>query len=78
LLVTAISTSRLLYGYLGDTSVRDNMTLMADYWLDHGLSKANDLWGNLPYPYNTVLHSGVYDGLPSRGVLVCGATRIKR
>src|ERR1017187_1454240 len=52
----------LLYGYLGDTSVRDNMTYMADYWLAHGFSAKNDLWGSLPYPYNTVLHSGVYDG----------------
>lgn len=58
----ALSSWNLLYGYLGDTSVRENMTLIADYWLAHGFSKANDLWANLPYPYNTVLHSGVYDG----------------
>jgi hypothetical protein len=58
----ALSSWNLLYGYLGDTSVRDNMTLIADYWLDHGLSLKNALWPNLPYPYNTVLHSGVYDG----------------
>jgi len=58
----ALSSWNLLYGYLGDTSVRDNMTYMADYWLDHGLSAKNDLWGSLPYPYNTVLHSGTYDG----------------
>jgi hypothetical protein len=58
----ALSSWNLLYGYLGDSSVRDNMTLMADYWLDHGFSSKNALWANLPYPYNTVLHSGVYDG----------------
>jgi len=58
----ALSSWNLLYGYLGDTSVRDNMTYMADYWLAHGSSAKNDLWGGLPYPYNTVLHSGVYDG----------------
>lgn len=58
----ALSSWNLLYGYLGDASVRDNMTLMADYWLDHGLSSKNAHWANLPYPYNTVLHSGVYDG----------------
>jgi len=58
----ALSSWNLLYGYLGDTSVRDNMTYMADYWLAHGFSAKNELWGSLPYPYNTVLHSGTYDG----------------
>jgi len=58
----ALSSWNLLYGYLGDTAVRDNMTYMADYWLAHGISQKNDLWPNLPYPYNTVLHSGEYDG----------------
>ncbi len=58
----ALSSWRLLYGYLGDGAVRDNMVLMADYWLDHGISPANALWANLPFPYNTDLHSGVYDG----------------
>jgi hypothetical protein len=58
----ALSSWNLLYDYLGDNAVRDNMTYMADYWLAHGLSSKTDLWGNLPYPYNTVLHSGVYDG----------------
>lgn len=58
----ALSSWNLLYGYLGDSSVRDNMTFMADYWLDHGFSSNSALWPNLPYPYNTVLHSGLYDG----------------
>jgi hypothetical protein len=58
----ALSSWNLLYGYLGDSIVRDNMIYMADYWLTHGFSGKNDVWGNLPYPYNTVLHSGVYDG----------------
>ena len=58
----ALSSWNLLYGYLGDPSVRDNMIYMADYWLAHGFSGKNDAWANLPYPYNTVLHSGVYDG----------------
>jgi hypothetical protein len=58
----ALSSWTLLYGYLGDPTVRANMTYMADYWLSHGLSGKNDAWGSLPYPYNTVLHSGVYDG----------------
>jgi len=58
----ALSSWSLLYPYLGDRSVIDNMIYMADYWLDHGLSPADAAWPNLPYPYNTELHSGIYDG----------------
>ncbi len=58
----ALSSWTLLYGYLGDRAVRDNMTYMADYWLAHGFSGKSDAWANLPYPYNTDLHSGTYDG----------------
>jgi hypothetical protein len=58
----ALSSWNLLYQYLGESSVRANMILMADYWLEHGLSKPGDLWANLPYPYNTDVHSGRYDG----------------
>ena len=58
----ALSSWNLLYGYLGDEAVKKNMIFMADYWLDHGMSAAGDLWANLPYPYNTDLHSGVHDG----------------
>ncbi|MBZ5594819.1 MAG: hypothetical protein LAP39_21450 [Acidobacteriia bacterium] len=58
----AMSSWNLLYGYLGDASVRDNMIYMADYWISHGFSGKNDLWGSLPYPYNMALHSGEYDG----------------
>ena len=58
----ALSSWHLLYGYLGDPAVKDNMILMADYWLAHGMSKPEQVWGNLPYPYNLNIHSGVYDG----------------
>ncbi|MGO8816826.1 MAG: hypothetical protein ACLQVG_19475 [Terriglobia bacterium] len=58
----ALSSWTLLYGYLGDPAVRANMVYMEDYWLAHGLSGKGDAWANLPYPYNTVLHSGAYDG----------------
>ncbi len=58
----ALSSWDLLYSYLGDPKVKANMIEMADYWLDHGVSKSGLLWGDLPYPYNTDLHSGVYDG----------------
>jgi hypothetical protein len=58
----ALSSWNLLYGYLGDESIKENMVHMADYWLDHGRAPATAYWANLPYPYNTDLHSGVYDG----------------
>ena len=58
----ALSSWNLLYGYLGDAAVKQNMALMADYWLAHGMSKPDVLWANLPYPYNTEVHSGQYDG----------------
>lgn len=58
----ALSSWTLLYGYLGNPAVKANMILMADYWLAHGISKPELLWANLPYPYNTELHSGEYDG----------------
>jgi len=58
----ALSSWNLLYGYLGDPAIRANMVLMADYWLDHGLSRPDARWPNLPYPYNTELHSRKYDG----------------
>ncbi len=58
----ALSSWNLLYGYLGDPAVKQNMMFMADYWLAHGMSKPDLLWPNLPYPYNTDLHSGQYDG----------------
>jgi hypothetical protein len=67
----ALSSWQLLYAYSGDRAVLSNMVLIADYWLDHGLSRANDAWPNLPYPYNTEVHSGIYDGdmRAGRGVL---------
>lgn len=58
----ALSSWNLLYAYSGDSSIVENMILMADYWLDHGLSAKDAAWPNLPYPYNTELHSGRYDG----------------
>lgn len=61
-LCMALSSWNLLYGYLGDPAVKANMRLMADYWMDHGLSPENALWGGLPYPYNLDVHSGSYDG----------------
>jgi hypothetical protein len=58
----ALSSWNLLYDYLGDDQVKANMVRIADYWLANGFTKPSDLWANLPYPYNTELHSGKYDG----------------
>jgi hypothetical protein len=63
---------RLLYAYLGEPtdprSSRDHGRVLhdllasVDHYLAHSLSGPTDAWPNLPYPYNTLVHSGVYDG----------------
>jgi hypothetical protein len=58
----ALDSWDMLYDYLGDPSVKDNMVFIADYWLDHGMSVPSSLWPNLPFPYNTDVESGQYDG----------------
>ena len=35
---------------------------MADEYLDRSLSSPSSTWPHLPYPYNTEIHSGIYDG----------------
>ena len=61
-LAMALSSWNLLYAYTGDRAVVSNMVLIADFVLAHGLSVPTAVWPNLPYPYNTDLHSGRYDG----------------
>jgi len=58
----AIESWNLLYGYLGDPALVDNMVMMADFYLDHGMSAADSLYANLPYPYNLEGCSGRFDG----------------
>ncbi len=58
----ALSSWRLLYAYTGDHEVIDNMRYLADTYLERSLSSAADKWPFIPYPYNTDIHSGVYDG----------------
>lgn len=58
----ALSSWDLLYNYTGDEAVIDNMKYMADYYLTHSLSSPGSQWPDLPYPYNTVVESGIYDG----------------
>jgi hypothetical protein len=58
----ALSAWRLLYAYTGNERVKANMCFMADYYLSHSLSRPEDKWPDIPYPYNTLIYSGVYDG----------------
>jgi hypothetical protein len=58
----ALSSWRLLYFYTGNERIKANMYFIADHYLTHGFSPAEAKWGNLPYPYNTVVYSGQYDG----------------
>ncbi len=58
----ALSSWRLLYAYTGNERILDNMKFMTDYYLSHSLSSPDCKWRNLPYPYNTLIYSGIYDG----------------
>jgi hypothetical protein len=58
----ALSSWALLYQYTGDPSVIEDMKYMADEYLDRSLSSPKSYWPHLPYPYNTDIHSGIYDG----------------
>lgn len=61
-LMMALSSWDLYYDFTGDPSLIDNMKLMADYYLEHSLSKPGDNWPDIPYPYNMNVESGIYDG----------------
>jgi len=58
----ALSSWTLLYAYTGDQAIIENMKYLADTYLERSLSDSTDIWPWLPYPYNTVIHSGKYDG----------------
>lgn len=58
----ALSSWRLYYPYTGNERVKANMNFIAEYYLSHGLSPAGCLWPGLPFPYNTLIYSGLYDG----------------
>lgn len=58
----ALSSWRLYYAYTGNERVKANMCFIADYYLSHGVSPATAKWPYLPFPYNTLVYSGVYDG----------------
>jgi hypothetical protein len=58
----ALSSWNLLHAYLGDPAVVANMRTIADYWLANGMTGKDGPWPNVPFPYNTDVHSGRYDG----------------
>ena len=58
----ALSSWQVLYQYNGSEKVKENMKFIADYYLSHSLSSADSKWPNIPFPYNTLIYSGIYDG----------------
>jgi len=58
----AISSWRLLYAYTGDENIKENACFLAGYYLTHGLSPSNCKFPDIPFPYNTLIYSGIYDG----------------
>jgi hypothetical protein len=58
----AMSSWRLYYAYTGNENVKDNLYFLAEYYLTHGLSPATCKWPDIPFPYNTFIYSGIYDG----------------
>jgi hypothetical protein len=58
----ALSSWNLLYAYTGYPEIIENMRYIADTYLERSLSSPDDKWSFLPYPYNTDIHSGRYDG----------------
>jgi len=58
----ALSSWRLLYAFTGNERIKENMKFIADYYLTHGLSPSSATWADIPYPYNTLVYSGIYDG----------------
>jgi hypothetical protein len=58
----ALSSWGLLYAYTGYPDIIENMKYLADTYLDRSLSDPADKWPFIPYPYNTEVHSGKYDG----------------
>ena len=58
----ALSSWLLLYQFTGDERIKENMKFIAGYYLTHGLSDASAKWPDIPYPYNTLIYSGIFDG----------------
>ena len=58
----ALSSWNLYYAYTGNEAVKEEMKFIADYYLTHSMSASDDAWPDIPYPYNTLIYSGIYDG----------------
>lgn len=58
----ALSSFQLLYMYSGNERVKENMKYIAEYYLTNGLSNHSDAWPNIPFPYNSFVYSGKFDG----------------
>jgi hypothetical protein len=58
----ALSSWNLYYAYSGSEEVKEEMKFIADYYITHSMSPADAAWPDLPYPYNTLIYSGIYDG----------------
>ncbi|MEI8112017.1 MAG: hypothetical protein WCI54_00215 [Bacteroidia bacterium] len=58
----ALSSWQLYYPYSGNERVKANMFFIADYYISHGISPGYARWPNIPFPYNTLIYSGIYDG----------------
>ena len=58
----ALSSWNLYYGYSGNEAVKEEMKFIADYYLSHSLSPEDAKWPSIPYPYNTLIYSGKYNG----------------
>jgi hypothetical protein len=58
----ALSSWQLYYRYTGNERVKENMKFICDYYLSHGLSSSSAQWPSIPFPYNTLVYSGIYDG----------------
>jgi len=58
----ALSSWNLYYGYSGIEDVKENMKFIADYYLTHSTSPSNVAWPDIPYSYNNLIYSGLYDG----------------
>ena len=61
-LAMALSSWQLYYNYSGDEQVKENMKFIADYYLSHSLSPSTAAWPDIPFPYNCLTYSGIYDG----------------
>ncbi len=58
----ALSSWRLLYAYTGNERIKENMRFLADYYITNGFSPSHFKWANIPFPYNSLIYSGKYDG----------------